>query len=227
MMQQAPITHSQQPIVTGTSVLGITYAGGVMLMADTLGSYGSLARFKNLERVHKVNNSTILGCGGEYSDFQEIKNYLRDIVNEDFVHDDGINLTPQEIHSYLGRVMYNRRSKFDPLWNELLCAGFDGKKGYLGYVDLQGTSFQENILATGYGAYIAIPILRNRHKEDLTEEEAKTLLEDAMRVMFYRDCRTINNFQIAKVDASGATVSEPYSLTTKWNYTRFVDPNMA
>jgi 20S proteasome subunit beta 7 len=35
---RAPIQHTQQPIVTGTSVLGIKYKDGVMLAADTLGT---------------------------------------------------------------------------------------------------------------------------------------------------------------------------------------------
>ena len=39
-----PMKRTQQPIVTGTSVLGIKYKDGVMLAADTLASYGSLAR---------------------------------------------------------------------------------------------------------------------------------------------------------------------------------------
>jgi 20S proteasome subunit beta 7 len=35
---KAPIQHTQQPIVTGTSVLGIKFKDGVMLAADTLGN---------------------------------------------------------------------------------------------------------------------------------------------------------------------------------------------
>lgn len=31
------ITHTQSPIVTGTSVLGIVYSDGILLAADTLG----------------------------------------------------------------------------------------------------------------------------------------------------------------------------------------------
>lgn len=37
-----PTSHTQQPIMTGTSVLGIKYNGGVMLAADTLGECGSV-----------------------------------------------------------------------------------------------------------------------------------------------------------------------------------------
>lgn len=58
-----PITHTQQPIVTGTSVLGIRYEGGIMIMADTLGSYGSMAMFKSIERIRKVSNNTVIAGG--------------------------------------------------------------------------------------------------------------------------------------------------------------------
>ena len=32
---------------TGTSILAVKYNGGIMMAADTLGSYGSLARFRD------------------------------------------------------------------------------------------------------------------------------------------------------------------------------------
>lgn len=46
---------------------------------------------------------------------------------------------------------------------------------------------------------MALPIMRSRWHEDLTEGEARALLEDALRVLFYRDCRALNRIQIAKV----------------------------
>ena len=68
------------PTVTGTSVLGIKFNGGVLIAADMLGSYGSLARYRNLSRVMKVNDSTIIGCGGDYADFQYIQNIIEQRV---------------------------------------------------------------------------------------------------------------------------------------------------
>jgi hypothetical protein len=35
------------------------------------------------------------------------------------------------------------------------------------------------------------PLLRKAWKPDLTEAEARKMLEDAARVLYYRDCRTI------------------------------------
>ena len=70
----------QQPaeVVLGTaSVLGIKYEGGVLIAADTLGSYGSMALFKDLERVIKLGKYTIIAGSGEYSDFIELNETLQ------------------------------------------------------------------------------------------------------------------------------------------------------
>ena len=40
----APHKATTSPIVTGSSVLAIKYRDGVMMAADTLGSYGSMVR---------------------------------------------------------------------------------------------------------------------------------------------------------------------------------------
>ncbi len=73
------------------------------------------------------------------------------------------------------------------------------RHSFLGQVDLYGTAFQDTTLATGYGAHIARPLMRKAYRPDLSEEEARKVLEDCMRVMFYRDARTINRIQLAKV----------------------------
>ena len=67
-------------MTTGTSVLGIQFEGGVIIAADTLGSYGSLARFRNCSRVMKVNNTTVLGASGDYADYQFLKSIIEQRV---------------------------------------------------------------------------------------------------------------------------------------------------
>ena len=60
----------------------------------------------------KVNETTVLGAGGEISDLQYILNMLDDLSTEDYCADDGQSLSSQELYSYLSRVMYNRRNKY-------------------------------------------------------------------------------------------------------------------
>jgi len=223
--QGHPSKRTQSPIVTGTSVLAIKYKDGVMMAADTLGSYGSLARYMSLERIRAAGDSTIIGASGEYSDFQYIMTLLDDLIIRDGSTDDGSSLKPNEIHSYLTRVLYNRRNKFDPLWNQLVIAGFRDGKSFLGACDLLGTSYEEDLIATGYGAYIAMPLMRKAYKPDLNPEEAQKILEDCMRALFYRDARTINKIQIAKITSEGSAISVPYALRTDWTIGEISSPS--
>jgi hypothetical protein len=66
---------------------------------------------------------------------------------------------------------------------------------FLGYVDLKGTTYQNSTIATGFGGHLAQPILRKAvegREDTLTEEEAIKIIDDCMRVLFYRDARSIN-----------------------------------
>lgn len=76
-----------------------------MLAADTLASYGSLARFKDVQRLNAVGQYTVLGAGGEFSDFQAIGEMLGKLDQDDRNADDGFKHSPSEIFNYLRAVL--------------------------------------------------------------------------------------------------------------------------
>jgi len=252
-----------------------------MMIADTLGSYGTMARFTSLQRIRVVHGNILIGASGEYSDFQYINKLLDELSIVDFEHADGRQLTGSEIYAYMSRVLYNRRCKADPLYNQLLIASMDvpvagtpavlapplvsapstadskdakGKdakssvsaaaasssivepaakgdnkevKGarhtaFLGLVDLYGSAYTDDFQATGFGAYLAMPLMRKHWRADMSYAEARQLLEKGMEVCFYRDCRAFNKFILATVGAGGAKVEAPFSLRTQWEYSLFV-----
>ena len=79
---------------------------------------------------------------------------------------------------------------------------------FLGCVDLRGGIYKASTIATGFGGYLAQPLLR-KHVEGrettLTEAEARTIIEESMRVLSYRDARTLTRIQIATVTAEVET----------------------
>lgn len=75
-----PSLNFRNPMVTGTSVLGVKFTGGVIIAADMLGSYGSLARFRKISRLMKVNDTTVLGASGDYADYQYMKQIIEQMV---------------------------------------------------------------------------------------------------------------------------------------------------
>jgi len=227
--------HTTRPIVTGTSVLGIVYDGGVLLAADTLLSYGSMAKNQNAVRLrHIEGTTTVIGGSGEYSDFQHVTDLLTAKALEEttttlmdsLYADNSQAMNAVTVWNYLRMVMYSARSKNNPLWNDLVVAGCQDGKAFLGSVDKIGTTVQDNFIATGFGSYLAMPLLREKWRPDLTEGEARALLEDCMKVLFYRDCRASCQIQLAKCTATdnNVLVSEPYQLETSWDAESFRVP---
>ncbi|KAG2447740.1 hypothetical protein HYH02_007200 [Chlamydomonas schloesseri] len=221
-----PRQHTKYPYVTGTSVLAVKYKDGVLIGCDTLGAYGSTKRYKSTQRLYRVNDKCVVAAGGEISDFQHISTLLDELTTDDYRIDDGIQLTPQQVYSYLCRVMYNRRNKFDPLWNSLVVGGVqpDGSQ-FLGMVGMIGTHYTDSHVTTGFANQLARPLFRERQSDNMSEEEALNLLYDAMRVCYYRDKVSINKFQVAKVStAGGVSISEPFALDMRWDYKMFSNP---
>ncbi|KAI5287644.1 Proteasome subunit beta type-7 [Ascosphaera aggregata] len=204
-----PQTHTSQPLVTGTSVVAVKFNSGVVIAADNLASYGSLARYRDVERLHIFDDSSVVGFGGDVSDMQHLKRLLDSLDIRENYSTYKHYLNAQNLHTYLSKVMYKRRSELDPLWNHLLIAGLgnDGKP-FLSSVDLLGTTFSSPHLATGFGSHLALPILRRRFPEDrpldsITKEEAVETIKECMKVLFYRDARSMDEYSIAVVTKDG------------------------
>ncbi|KAF9360256.1 Proteasome subunit beta type-7 [Mortierella sp. AD094] len=199
-----PTSHTQQPVVTGTSVLGLKFKGGVMMAADNLASYGSLARFRDVERLHQVADFTVIGASGDISDFQYVKHLLDSQMIKEYNADDGHTLATPNIYEYLWRVMYNRRSKMNPLWNTFVLGGEHLTKRHRSLLD-SALTLRKEIESRG-------------GEENITEEQAVEILKKSMKVLFYRDARSMNKFQLAKITAEGVTISEPMSVETEWAF---------
>ena len=111
--------HTTRPITTGTSVVGLVYDGGVLLAADTLLSYGSMAKSFNTPRMVSIGDRILLGASGEYSDFQEIVNKVEALALEETTQSmesvyDQSSLSAKSLWNYLRAVMYQKRSKMNP-----------------------------------------------------------------------------------------------------------------
>ncbi|EAU31678.1 conserved hypothetical protein [Aspergillus terreus NIH2624] len=213
-----PKAHTQSPAVTGTSVIAVKFNGGVAIAADNLASYGSLARFTDVKRLRVFSDSAIVGFSGDVSDMQYIDRLLQSIDIRENYSSHGNMLNAKNLHTYLSKVLYKRRSEFNPLWNHLLVVGFDGdKKPFLSSADLLGTTYSAPHLATGFGAHLAIPILRRlfpeeRPVEQITKEEAVAALRECLKVLWYRDARSLDKYSLAIITEGGIEMHEDQRL---------------
>lgn len=216
---------------TGTSVLGLAFDGGVIIASDTLVSYGSMARFKNCERVKVVNDHTVVAATGDYADYQ----YLTRIIQQKQINEkqwnDGLQLYPAALHSWITRVAYNKRSKFTPLWCAWVVGGLQPNEStgnlepFLGFVDKLGTAYKSNVIATGFGQYLATPLFREltEQRDQLpTEEEARALVTKCMEVLYYRDARSLPRYNLVVVKADGVHQEGPVEFKGDWQVAHYV-----
>ena len=219
MQANGPTQRTQQPIVTGTSVVALKFKDGVVIAADNLASYGSLARFTDVKRLRRFAGTSVVGFGGDVSDMQYLDRHLTELaIDEAYRTDAGHSLNARNLHKYLAKLMYHRRSKFDPLWNHLLVAGLDDDdQPFLAATDLLGTTFTSPSLATGFGSVLAQPIMRRYAPDEeaaaqLTQEKAVEVVKECMKVLFYRDARSMDKYSIAVVTKAGIDLKEDEKL---------------
>lgn len=206
------------------------------LTSSSIASYGSLARFTDVKRLLPFAGTSIVGVGGDVSDLQYISRLLNGLdISESYssptpslptsstTTSSTKSTTPQHLnaknlHTYLSKVLYKRRSDFNPLWNQLLVAGLDAEGApFLASADLLGTTFSAPTLATGFGAHLAQPILRRlvadeADVKDVTRERAEEAVRECMKVLFYRDARSLDRYSIAVVTKDGVDLRQDEKL---------------
>lgn len=216
---------------SGSSVLALAFDGGVIIAADTLVSYGSMARFRNCERIKVVNNQTVVAATGDYADYQFLTKLIEQKQIDERQWNDGLQLYPAALHSWITRVSYNRRSKMQPLWNAWVVGGLQpneetGKlEPFLGFVDKLGTAFKSNVISTGFGQYLATPLFRELtdHADRLpSEEEARTLIKKCMEVLYYRDARSLPKYQMVVIKADGVHQEGPIEFKGDWQIAKCI-----
>jgi len=215
-----PNKKTLSPMVTGTSVLGIAFEGGVIIAADLLGSYGSMAKLRNLPRVFKVNDTTAMASAGDYADYQFLYDVIQDKVKMDHCLNDGYVYKPKALFSWCTRVLYNRRSRFDPLWNRMVIGGLEGDQPFLGCVDMLGNAYEGMCVATGFGNYLAIPLMRRfleEHNNKITEAQARDIIDRCMRLLYYRDGRAYDKYSMAIVTKAGTKIEQAKEVKTNWD----------
>jgi len=222
-MEKSPITVTQSPVTTGTGLIAFEYDGGVIMAADTLGSYGSLARYRSIPRLLKVNDKVVVGCMGDYADYQYLQQIIEQMEIDEACQDDGLQTTARSLHSWLTRILYNKRCKMDPLWTTFVVAGVEENgKPFLGYVDKIGTAYTDPIICTGYASVLATPLIRkaveDKKGKKLSLEEARKLVVDSLTLVYYRDAHAFNKYTVAVIPSTGeaAKVEDPAILKGNW-----------
>ena len=56
----------------------------------------------------------------------------------------------------------------------------------------------------------------------LSESEAKRVLYDCMKVLYYRDARSLNKFSLATISVDGVKIEQDLSVQADWSVAQYV-----
>ena len=63
--------------------------------------------------------------------------------------------------------------------------------------------------------------MQNAWRPDISEAEARSVIEDGMRVLFYRDKKASDYIQICKVTQQGVAIEDKYKINSEWSLDSF------
>jgi 20S proteasome subunit beta 7 len=208
------------------SVVAIKYDKGVLMASDTLVAYGKMAKMPNVPRTTIIGQHTAVAASGDYADYQAMTKGLIDAIEEDEMLADGHVMQPKNVFSLLHRTVYSKRCDYKPALCEWVVIGSSAKgEPFIGGVDSIGTKWTDDCVASGFGAHYGVPLLRRaieaKQGVPLTRAEAKDVLKDCLRTLFYRECSAINRVQFTDAADGKVTTEEAEMLDTQWEYGGF------
>jgi 20S proteasome alpha/beta subunit len=214
-MDFPPLREPTSVITTGSAIMAVRYDGGILLSSDLSCSYGSGLHYTGVSHFRQLSPTVLLGGSGELADFQAIVRVISGRIEREATLTDGGVLSPAEVHNYIKRLQYNRRTKVNPWLITVVVAGFaaDGSP-YLGVTDPWGTSWEDGVITTGVAGRI-----KGVQLDAVVGKDKATVLAAANEVwkaIFARSMLVRGPLEFFDVTPSGITRLPEAKVAVNW-----------
>jgi len=174
----------QQFWIPGATTLGVVCSDGVILASEKRVSYGYMVMSRVGKKVFKVDDRIGAACAGLVSDMQilvrEVEAYARL-----FELDAGRPISVKSAAKVMSNILFGRRMV--PLITQTIVGGMDDEGPSIYVLDVLGSVIPDKFAAVGSGAEIAIGVLEEGYKENMSVEKAKELVFRAVKSAVSRD----------------------------------------
>ncbi|TRO52823.1 archaeal proteasome endopeptidase complex subunit beta [Candidatus Bathyarchaeota archaeon] len=170
--------------IPGATTVGVVCKDGVILASEKRVTYGHLVMSKGGKKVFKLTNQIGAACAGLVGDMQILTREVEAQANL-FSMDVGRRISVRATAKLMSNILFNRR--YAPLITQTIVGGLDDEGPSLYVLDVLGSLIPDKYAAVGSGTEMAMGVLEEIYKEDLTVEEAKTLVIRAIKSAISRD----------------------------------------
>ena len=169
--------------IPGATVIGLKMRDGVLLVAEKRTTYGSFIATKKTKKVFRITDTVGAACAGLVADVHEVVRQVRAIIKVKELKAQ-VPAKVKSVAKLTSVILYQNR--LYPLITQILIGGYDGGPG-LYSLDPLGSVIEDNYVALGTGATIAVGVLESSYRDDMSTEEAKALALDALKSAIGRD----------------------------------------
>ena len=191
MPQQEPQQQTQNQSaqqgyawVPGATTVGLIFQDGVILAAEKRVTYGYFVMSKGGKKVFKITNQIGVACAGLVGDMQILAKEMEAQANL-YSMDVGRKISVRSAAKLMANVLFNRR--YAPLITQTIVAGLDQEGASLYVLDVLGSLIPDKYAAVGSGTEIAIGVIEEGYRENLTLKEAKDLVTRSVKSAISRD----------------------------------------
>jgi proteasome beta subunit len=186
--------------IPGATTIGVVFKDGVILAAEKRVSYGAFIISKGAKKVFKITDTIGAACAGLVSDMQSL---VRDVAAYANLYrlDSNRPITVRATAKLIANVLFN--SRFMPLITQTIVAGIDDEGPSLYVLDVLGSLISDNYAVVGTGAEIAIGVLEEEFKENMTLKEVKDLVARAIKSAISRDALSGNGVDLLIITKKG------------------------
>mmetsp|Transcript_60385 Transcript_60385/g.148167 ORF Transcript_60385/g.148167 Transcript_60385/m.148167 type:complete len:205 (-) Transcript_60385:161-775(-) len=191
------------------TVLGITYKGGVIIAADQSNGRSILTYQKNLDKIAKLTDSSMMGVSGPNCDLVNFTQYIAKNINLYELSNEGTKLSTHAQANF-ARGELAAALRRGPYQVNVLLGGYDESngEGSLYMMDYLGSLHKVKHGAQGYAQYFCSSIFDKEFDgvENCTEEDAVQIIEHCIKEIQTRFMLSQPNFIVKKVDKDGIKV---------------------
>lgn len=190
-----------QPIVTGTTTVGIICNGGVVLATESQATMGNLVASHRAPKIHKITDHIAMTISGSVADAQQIIRIIRANVNLRRL-ELGRELSVRAVSQLTATLLFQNR--LYPYITMLIVGGVDEEGPHIFTLDPLGSLLEEDkFAATGSGSVIAYGVLEDGYRENMPIEEAIELAKRAVKAARRRDIASGGKIQVAVITKDG------------------------
>jgi proteasome beta subunit len=172
---------------TGTTTVGMVCKDGVILAAEKRSTLGSLVSSKEAEKILPLADHIALTIAGVSGDAQALARYMKAELKL-FEIQNKRRISVKGAATLLSNILQSGRWTFIPYMVHLIIAGFDDSGPAIFSLDaLGGWEEEKRFFSTGSGSPIALGVLEDQYKENISVEEGSQLAIRAIKAAIERD----------------------------------------